>query len=65
MATTVECGTVGEEVPDTTVFGNANPTDDIVTTAVDAILGAANITVYVGMFVTNGVNLYTAHTTPG
>jgi len=63
LATTVECGTVGEEVPDTTVFGSANPTDDIVTTAINAILGAAYVTVYVVMSATNGVNLRTVHTT--
>jgi len=50
-------------VPDTTVFGSANPTDDIVTTAINAILGAAYVTVYVVMSATNGVNLRTVHTT--
>ena len=52
-----------EEVLTTAVIGSAVTTDSIVTTALDAILGAAYVIVIVIEFATSGVNLCIVHTT--
>ena len=52
-----------EEVLTTAVIGSAITTDSIVTTALDAILGAAYVIVIVLTFATSGVNMCIVHTT--
>ena len=52
-----------EEVFTTAVIGSASTTDTIVTTALDAILGAAYVIVIVIEFAISGVNLCIVHTT--
>jgi len=63
MATSISGDTVREEVLTTVVIGNASTTESIVSTVIDALLGAACVIVIVIEFATSGVKLCIVHTT--